>query len=490
MKEQTARAVLWMLLDIGGAQILSFVTYALLAHILGPGEFGVFAISLSLIAITNVVLFQGFGDALIQREDVGEDHLSTVFWINVAIALILTALLQLTAPLMADIFAAPDLASILRWMSLLCILRALVSVHSALCRRQLDLSVFALRSIAAWLLGGVASIVLALKGLGGAALVACQLVQAVVILIVMWRAVPWRPQLRFSMPLFHDMARFSWHYIAANLVVATVERIDTLVIGLFLDATAVGYYAMALRVIQTASMATISPVQIVVMPVLSRMVENRAAFCAGYGKLVLSTYAVWLPAAVTVGVLAPVLVPLVFGVQWGSAVPIVQAMCLAGLSTALWAFTGQALSALGRPDVFTRLATIQLVVAVLVFAAASQFGIVAAGWAWAGLSIVAVPLHLTVFRRVSGFDPRPLLGDAFRIALCGGAMAAVMLVVGRAGGSPQWVMVVQVAAGAAVYLALMELVLMRGYVSGLLALVLTRIPPRHATRASAEGRLR
>ncbi len=467
-----------MMVDVGGSQGLSFVIYAVLTRILGPGEYGIFSLSLAITAVANVVLLEGFSDALIQRETVTEDDLSTAFWTNLALGVGIAAALCVLSPWIASAFGAPELSPVVRGMAALCVLRALVSVHSALCRRELKMSLFAARAITGYVLGGAVGIALAALGWGVWSLVLLQLSQALVILVVMWTTIRWRPRLRFSTSSFADMARFTRHFIPASILNSVNDKVDNVLIGLFLDVTAVGYYALALKVIQTVGLLTMAPLQAVMMPVLARIATQRQEFAHGYTRLVTASAAAWMPAAVALGVVAPVLVPLAFGSQWVGAVPVLQAMCFAGATVPLWFFTGQALGALGRPELYVVVTVAQLVIASVAFVVATQFGIVAVGWAWAGVSIVCVPLHLAILRRGTGVPFGTLLSNVGRITLCGLAMAVAMLVARRAIGVSLWGMAAELAIGSVVYLGLLETVLLPGYVSSMTKLAGGLIPAR------------
>ena len=477
-KGRTAKAVLWMLVDVGGSQGLSFVIYAVLTRILGPEAFGVFSLSLAITAVANVVLLQGFSDALIQRATVSDDDLNTAFWTNLGMGVALTGALCLAAPWMAAAFGAPELSDVIRGMAVLCVFRALVSVHSALCRRELKMSLFAARAIAGYVLGGVAGIALAMNGWGVWALVAFQLAQALVILVVMWMTIDWRPRLRFSTASLRDMTRFTRHFIPASILSSITDKVDNFIIGLFLDVTAVGYYSLALKMVQAISLLSVAPLQVVMMPVLARLAGQPREFGETYTRLVTASAAAWMPTIVGLGVLAPIFLPLAFGVQWNDAVPVLQAMCLAGVTLPLWFSTGQALAALGRPDLYVLIAMGQLVIGAIAFTLGTQFGIVAVGWAWAGVSILCVPLHLAVLHRSCAIAVTALLLNAVRISACGLAMVGVMLALRHFTGDSLEASGVQLMLGVIVYLALLEWMLLPGYVSSLIKQAVGLMPMR------------
>lgn len=460
---RTLRALFWTMLDVGGSQGLALLLYVILTRILTPGEYGVFALALAITAMANTVLFQGFADALIQREAPDEDDRSTAFWTNLALGAVLTILLVLSARTLSAAFGDASLSPVLQAMSVLCLLRALVSVHSALCRREMRMAIFALRAISGYVIGGLCGIALAMAGWGVWALVACQLIQAVVILVVMWTTIRWTPRLRFSRRSLKRLAGFSSPFMMAGIFTAIADKVDNLIIGVMLDVVAVGHYNLALKMMQALGFIAMSPLALLMMPVLARLAHDQAAFRDEYVRLVTASLSIWLPLAIGLGFLAPAVVPFTFGPQWMDAVPVLQAMALGGATVPLWAFTGQALSALGRPSAYAWLAGGQLVLAAIAYALASPFGIVAVGVAWAVVSALLVPIHLYVLEQISGRSLMPLVGNALRLAAAGAGMVAAMLAGDRLSGGSSWLAGM---AGGLVYLALLETVLLPRYVSG------------------------
>jgi O-antigen/teichoic acid export membrane protein len=367
-------------------------------------------------------------------------------------------------------------------MASLGVLRALVSVHSALCRRELKMSLFAARALTGYVLGGAVGITLALLGWGVWSLVVCQIIQALVILVVMWIAISWRPKFRFSTRSFRHLAQFSRSFIAANILTSITEKVDSLVIGLILDVTAVGYYALALKVLQTVGLITMIPLQAIMMPVLARLTLQREKFVSEYTALVTASMATSLPAIAGIGVVASTVFPLAFGEHWASAVPVLRVMCFACFTMPLWNFTGQALSALGQPQYFARLAFAQLVLAAVSFAIAANFGLVAVAVASVGVSTLMVPLHLRVLQRSVGLILTPLLINAAKIALGGIAMVGVMVAARDVAGIGFAATCIQIAIGGMVYLALLEFLILPGYVVNLTRKAWAVLPVAGAAR--------
>ena len=454
-----SEAAFWAAVETAGAQGSAFLFFVVFARLLSPHEFGVYALAMAIVGAVNMILFQGFGDGLIQAQRVDDEATSTAFWTNMMLAAAMVAALQAAAHFAQGWFNEPMLGPVVAWLSLLCFPRALVSVHSALYRRSLDLRIFAIRTVTGSVVGGLVGVALALAGFGVWALVISQFVQSALVAAIMWRATAWRPRFLFSRAAFRSLFAFSRHFMAASVISSCIDDLASVVVGLSMDFTAVGYFSVALRVLRAAIIVVMTPLQLVMMPALSRIAHLRERFGAAYSDMVLLTAMVWLPLTVGLGLGAPTVVPLVFGAQWAGAVAVIQAMCFAGLTMPLWTFSGQALSALGRPDAFAGMAYWQLGLYCAAFPLAVHGGIVAVGWTWAGLSAVMVPVSLARLHRLSGLDVGRLLAGAARIGLGGCAMLAAALAVRSVLPDSPWALAGEEAAGLAAYAAALALLL-------------------------------
>jgi O-antigen/teichoic acid export membrane protein len=474
-RKSALSGLLWSVIDLGGGQILSFLSFLVLARILVPEEYGTFALAGTFTAFAFFLL-QGLTPAVVQRGSITADHALTAFWTSVAIGAGCALILAASAGVLASLFQHPQLAPVLRCLSLVCLPMSLASVPMALFRRELQMSKFAVRTVAGYVVGGAVSIVMALNGFGALALAFGQIAQWSTVVVVVYAVSSWRPQFRFSMPIFIELGRYSIHYIAASAAAFITSKADMWILGAFLDPRSLGYYALALRLLEAVSTATIWPVLLISVPLLSPLRSDRKEFNAQYQHLVIGATSAWLPAVAGIGVVAAKLIPLALGEQWVGSVPVIQAMCLSAFTFSVVALTGEAMSAWGRPDVFSKLELLRLVVTTAAFGVAAQFGTVAAGFAWAIVPAVVLPVHLLTLRRISRVHVVGLLREWSKVAASGLFMVATIVVIDRFGPFGQWLPGVEIAIGAAGYLLLLDRVMLPGSVSQLVRLSLGSVP--------------
>src|SRR5690606_38746681 len=131
-----ARSVGWVVVDRWGTRIASLLTILVLGRLLTPADFGLVALAAIFMTFAGIFVEQGFGKALIQRETLTAKHSDSAFWASLAMAIAMTAGTILVAPIVAAAADAPELAAVLRWLSIGLIINALTCTPYALLERD------------------------------------------------------------------------------------------------------------------------------------------------------------------------------------------------------------------------------------------------------------------------------------------------------------------------------------------------------------------
>jgi PST family polysaccharide transporter len=329
---------------IGSSILVTF----LLARLLGPSEFGLVAMATVFITVAQTLIQQGLVSAIVQRDKLTPEHLDGAFVVLVLAGVVIGGLTAAASPLWAMANRAPELTTICVALSPLVLLQGLSVVPEAVLRRELRFRAVAIRTLLASLLSGVVGVGLALGGAGIWALVAQQLVNAAVGLVVLWAVCPWRPSRRPRLSGIRDLLVFSAHSANAGLGLMLSSKADVIFTGLFFGPVATGIYRLAARLPDMLVDVTVRSLQQVALPSLSRLQRDRAALAAHLNQLQHLGALAGLP---VLGVLAAIAHPLVtlLGPQWaGTEVPL-RLLCLFGAANVYGVLLGPALQAIGQP---------------------------------------------------------------------------------------------------------------------------------------------
>ena len=234
---KTTGALAWVAAEQMLSMLVTLVVFLALARLLTPEDFGLVALASLVVALMVAITDLGFSEAIIQREGLEPDHLSTAFWSQLLVGILLGGVLWMLSDLIADLLHQEDFAPLLAVLALALPLAAFSAVPTARLRRQLKLRLLVLRSGIALICGGVVGITLALNGAGAWSLVAQQLTQVMVAVLVLWIGARWTPTFVFSVRCFRELSGFGMGIVGTRLTETISRRSDDALIGATLGAT-------------------------------------------------------------------------------------------------------------------------------------------------------------------------------------------------------------------------------------------------------------
>lgn len=430
-KQKVLKGVAWTSAANWGCQLLSFGFSMALARLLDPQVYGLVALAWVYVAFIQIFVTQGFGMAIIQRKDLEEEHLDSAFWIAVSTALLFCLLSVLLATQIAHLFKESHIAPVVRWLSLTMLFNALSSVPSAILTRDLDFRPLALRSFAAVFVSGIVGVIMAYKGFGVWSLVGQQLINAGLGCVFLWFAVPWRPRLVISNRHLRDLYGFSLSLTGNDILWFFSQKSDQTIVGYSFGAVALGPYSLASKLVSLAYDAVVAPLQGVAFPAFSKLQSTPVEFDRMLHKFSEMSSFLCLPIFAGLGVIAPELIPLLYGPKWAGAVPILQVLSFYGALRVVFAFIHPLMLAKGRAGLYLLL---NIVLSILTFSGC----LIAARWSPEHIAF-SISVSMLVFsiiffdvtRRFLSVKSLPLLKCFAFPAFCTVVMLAAVSVARR-----------------------------------------------------------
>lgn len=404
LKQKALKGLAWSGAQIWGGRVVSFVIFAILSRLLTPDAFGLVAMASVFIALIQSVQDQGFGDAIVQREDLQREHLDTAFWTNLLVGCLFALLSLGCARLIAGLFHQPQLAPIVRWLSLSFVLAGLSSTQQAILRRRLAFKALALRSFIAITAGGIAGVALAFLGFGIWSLVVQILVNGLVNVVVLWRISEWRPSFHFSKKRFRELLSFGSHITGINVLNFLNRHADDLLIGYFLGPTMLGFYTIAYRLLVSITDLLTSVTNAVAFPAFSRMQNEPERLRRAFYQVLHYTSLISFPAFIGVAVLAPELIVTLFGPQWTVSIRVARILAFIGILHSIFYFHNSLINAIGKPSWRLGITFVNAVTNVIAFVIAVRWGIVAVAAAYVIRGYGLAPLEIWMVCKLAGID--------------------------------------------------------------------------------------
>ncbi len=328
----------------GIAVLLMFV----LAAVLGPEDFGTVAMAGVYIIFIEMLVTQGMGAAIIQRKDLKNEHLDSVFWVILAVSAVLAGTSVAMSPWWAGVNDLPRLSPVIALLSLSIPIKGLTVVQHALLQRNMDYRNLAVMTGASSIAGGAVGVTMAFSGCGVWSLVAQQLVGSALAAAVMWKVSSWRPRFRFSLRHARDLFGFSGSVFASNLGVYTGVQSDVILMGVFFGPVAVGLYRLADRIMDLLLEVTTRSIQNVALPHFSSLQDDMPRLRAALLSCIRLSTAITIPAMTVVAVSSDQLMG-VIGAKWAPAASVLKIAVFLGMAKSITLFSGSMLLALGRP---------------------------------------------------------------------------------------------------------------------------------------------
>ena len=355
LREKAVSGLLWSAFERFGQQAAVFVVQIFLARLLAPDQFGLIAMVAVFMTLSSIVADAGFSQALVQRKEVGDKEISTVFYFNLGISCVMTLLLCLAAPFIAAFYEFEELTLILRVLSIRLVFGAFGSVQGAILSRQLLFNKIFWVTLPSTLISGIIAIVLAFNGFGVWALVGQTLIQSILQSSAFWFSSDWRPKYIFDTQCLKEMFPYGSRLALSSFLHQGFQSVYILVIGKVFSAADLGYFQRA-RSLQRLPVENIQGILgRVTFPLFSKIQNDPPRIKRGMRKaLQLSALIVFSGMALLAAISEPLVVTLI-GEKWLPAVPYLTWLCLFGAVFPLHAMNVNLLLSIGRSDLMLRL---------------------------------------------------------------------------------------------------------------------------------------
>jgi len=350
---KTVQGVGWS----GTSQIIRLLLHlgiiAILARLLTPNDFGLLAM---VIVFTNfVMIFRdfGLGAALIQYKKLTEEHLSSIFWINVFTGFLLTLLLAALAPVIAYFYGENKLTPIAIVLASTFFISSFGIVQTALFKKELKFKHLAIIEILAVVISGSVAITMAFSGFGVWSLVGQQVIFSFVMVNFLWSFPGWRPKILFQWQKVKELFGFGLNLTGFNFINYFNRNLDDFLIGKFLGSALLGFYNLAYQFLLFPSIIS-SIIGRVMFPSLSAIQNDKSKTRYAYIKATRYIAILSFPLMMGLLLLAPQFIMVVFGPQWGRSIFLVQILALVGLVQSIVTTIGWIYNSQGRTDIQLR----------------------------------------------------------------------------------------------------------------------------------------
>lgn len=251
-----------------------FIATLLMAYFLKPDDFGMIAIAVFIVGLSNSFVESGMKDAIIRTENLSDNTLSTAYWINNGFAISVYLLILFLGSLIADFYDREILADILPIIALTTLLFSQQVVPLGVIHKNMTFGKVVNATIPAALISSAIAVFLAYAGYGMWALVIQVLVNTSITSYLIFQSSSFRPTLKFEKNIAKDLLSFGVPLFLANIVSTTSKNLMFLVPGKLLGVSISGFIYMADKIMETIMSQIVYSVQQASYPVLTNYSKN------------------------------------------------------------------------------------------------------------------------------------------------------------------------------------------------------------------------
>jgi O-antigen/teichoic acid export membrane protein len=490
LRDATFRGVRWVAFARLAGECFAFLSAVMLAHLVPPSEFGRAAVPLAIVPLAVILTFEGCASALVQRKEVTQADFDSAVLMSLAIGVVMSVLTFLLARTLGVHFFGHRIAGLLELVSPVFILASIGAAPRARLWRRLDFPRVSVVEVASLAIGAACSIGLAFKGLDAEAIIAGALLGTAASSVMLFALAPFRLR-RGSRLSARRIAGFGVPAALAGLVGVAFANVAYVILAARATAFQTGLYWRAFQ-LGGAYQEKVSGIMLrLSFPVYSRT-SDPSVLRSLHERATRLHATVVVPLLALLIVVAPVLVPWLFGEPWRGAVVPTQILAVAGMIAAVLTGYPQVMLAIGRPRVLLQFNLVVLGVYVAVVAATVDRGLTT-------LCVGVVGVYVGILVGVYRFLLRPHIGAPMSRLLTDLAPAVIGSVgilavgvplrhtlTGMGAGAPGTLLVVGLAT-ALVYLALVRAFFAAAW-SDLVLLASNLLPPRfHKPRRAPES---
>ena len=343
------KALFWKLLERGGAKGLRLLVQIVLARLLTPEEFGLLAILLVFVSLSDILILGGLGASLLQMPDARRIDYSTAFWLSTGFSLVAFAVLTLLSPAIAVFYEQPGLVVPLIVLALQFFPLSFNNIQVSKTTRALNTKPVFAGVICAEVFAGAVALVLAYWGWGLWSLILQQLLSALATCGFTALMVRWRPYLEFSRESARDLLRFGYKVMATDLLNNSASSLYTMVIGKVFTPAQLGYYSQGQKYPLAISEVLTGALTPVLLASFSRRKhEAQSALTSSTRRVVKLASMILVPVTAFCVLFASDIVSLLLTDKWLPCVPVFQLYCIAALSRSITLSARQSIMATGN----------------------------------------------------------------------------------------------------------------------------------------------
>ena len=411
LRDNAVKGVVWTGIGTVGAGLLNFILTMILARVLSPSDYGLLELLAIFTVLSECFIDSGFSQAVIRDQHATQTDLSSVFFFNLTISLVLYVGLFFAAPSIADFYHEPSLVWLSRFVFLVIIFHSFSIIQNAIFSRDLQFRPQAMAAIISIIIAGVTAGIMAFNGFGVWALATNMVLFAFLKMLFYWLFSSWRPSFIVSFQSIRKYFKFGVNLLIQGLVDKFVSNLESLMIGRVYSKTDLGYFSQARKLDSYITQTSSSVIQKVTYPILAKLGDDVSQLKNGYKRVLGITMFVMSPMLLFTVASADNMLFVFFGPQWEASVPFLRLWAICGLLVVFHSIFINIFLVTDNTKKLLRIAMIKQALRLIAIFLLIKLSVLALMYGIVGVSVLTALLYCYFGGRLIGYGFREVVKD-------------------------------------------------------------------------------
>ena len=453
-KNTILSSLMWKMLEKFSTQGCSLIIQIILARLLLPSDFGNLAIILAIVNFLSVFVQSGLSAAIIQKRDLSQLDINTLFSISLSVAGVIYFALYFLVPYFSDYYEKPELILPIRVTALILFLYSFNSIQVGILSRQMNFKAVFVRQSMAVLLAGLISIILACLDFGLWALILYNFLNILFVVVFLLIGTNIKFRFQISRESACSLYSFCVKIMGANMISGLGDLFRTMIIGKKYSTSELAYYDRAYNYSLLVLQIVNNSIQSILLPVFARKQDNLVQLKETSRKSTQLSLFVLTPFLFGMIVIAKPLVLLLLTEKWLPCVPYFMLFLLFRLAGSIVGIDKQVYMALGKSSILLYFEFFLLIANVIMLLITVPIGIKAIAIGALVVEYLSSFVLILISQRVYSYTLRERFKDLIRPIITSIVMMGTMWGVSLSTLNGLLLILIQVVVGFVVYLFL------------------------------------
>lgn len=409
--------LLWRFGEKTLIQLINVFITIIVARIFDPNDFGVVAISTSIISIISIFVDNGISDALIQKKEPDDLDYSTVFYTNIILSLFIYLILFFLAPFISSVYNNNLLTSIIRVASIKIVLSSIQIVQNAYVSKQMIFKKFFYASLTGTIISGIVGIVLALNGYGVWALVSIELVDIFIDMLVTAFVIDWKPKLVFSFDRLKKLFNYGSKLLYMGIIDSIYSKIHSLAIGKVYSTKDLAFYDKGDNIPRKLTYSIYHSLSSVMRPVFSNKQDDLNELKFSLKKVIKMSSYIIFPILFGVIAISDTFIKVIFTEKWMFSIPYIRIMCIAYLFTPIESLNANVIRSLGKSDILLKNDVITKIIGLLLLLISLRYGVLYIALSFAITNFINMLIQINSNKKIIDYGFIGHIKDLYKILI-------------------------------------------------------------------------